>query len=142
MVIEQVMAQAAQQVMMANQAAMQGGPTPEQAMVQMEAKRLDIEQQKVQAQLAKESVEGALKQRDLDIKEQKLALDAYKIGAENTLRADEKEADRNNKRAIEALKLIADLIKTQENIDQQEAMKAADILSRMLIEGSKQSGTQ
>ena len=142
MVIEQVMAQAAQQVMMANQAAMQGGPTPEQAMVQMEAKRLDIEQQKVQAQLAKESVEGALKQRDLDIKEQKLALDAYKIGAENTLRADEKEADRNNKRAIEALKLIADLIKTQENIDQQEAMKAADILSRMLMEGSKQSGIE
>jgi len=140
-VIEMVMAQAAQQVMQANMAAAQGGPTPEQAMVQMEGKRLEIEQQKVQAQLAKESVEGALKQRDLDLKEQKLALDAYKFGAENTLKADEKEADRNNKRAIEALKMISDLIKTQENLDQQEAMKAADILSKMLIEGSKQSGT-
>ena len=140
-VIEMVMAQAAQQVMQANMAAAQGGPTPEQAMVQMEGKRLEIEQQKVQAQLAKESVEGALKQRDLDLKEQKLALDAYKFGAENTLKADEKEADRNNKRAIEALKMISDLIKTQENLDKQEAMKAADILSKMLIEGSKQSGT-
>lgn len=141
-VIEMVMAQAAQQVMQANMAAAQGGPTPEQAMVQMEGKRLEIEQQKVQAQLAKESVEGALKQRDLDLKEQKLALDAYKFGAENTLKADEKEADRNNKRAIEALKMISDLIKTQENLDQQEAMKAADVLSKMLIEGSKQGGPQ
>jgi len=141
-VIEMVMAQAAQQVMQANMAAAQGGPTPEQAMVQMEGKRLEIEQQKVQAQLAKESVEGALKQRDLDLKEQKLALDAYKFGAENTLKADEKEADRNNKRAIEALKMISDLIKTQENLDQQEAMKAADVLSKMLIEGSKQGGSQ
>jgi len=141
-IIEMVMAQAAQQVMQANQAAAQAGPTPEQAMVQMEAQRLDIEQQKVQAQLAKEAVEGALKQRDLDLKEQKLSLDAYKIGAENTLKADEKEADRNNKRAIEALKLIADLIKTQEQLDQTEAMKGVDVLTKVLMEGAKQSGSQ
>jgi len=141
-IIEMVMAQAAQQVMQANQAASQAGPTPEQAMVQMEAQRLDIEQQKVQAQLAKEAVEGALKQRDLDLKEQKLSLDAYKIGAENTLKADEKEADRNNKRAIEALKLIADLIKTQEQLDQTEAMKGVDVLTKVLMEGAKQSGSQ
>lgn len=141
-VIEMVMAQAAQQVMQANMAAAQGGPTPEQAMVQMEAQRLDIERQKVQAQLAKEAVEGALKQRDLDLKEQKLSLDAYKIGAENTLKADEKEADRNNKRAIEALKLIADLIKTQEQLDQTEAMKGVDVLTKVLLEGAKQSGSQ
>jgi len=141
-IIEMVMAQAAQQVMQANQAAAQAGPSPEQAMVQMEAQRLDIEQQKVQAQLAKEAVEGALKQRDLDLKEQKLSLDAYKIGAENTLKADEKEADRNNKRAIEALKLIADLIKTQEQLDQTEAMKGVDVLTKVLLEGAKQSGSQ
>lgn len=141
-IIEMVMAQAAQQVMQANQAAAQAGPSPEQAMVQMEAQRLDIEQQKVQAQLAKEAVEGALKQRDLDLKEQKLSLDAYKIGAENTLKADEKEADRNNKRAIEALKLIADLIKTQEQLDQTEAMKGVDVLTKVLMEGAKQSGSQ
>ena len=141
-IIEMVMAQAAQQVMQANQAAAQAGPSPEQAMVQMEAQRLDIEQQKVQAQLAKEAVEGALKQRDLDLKEQKLSLDAYKIGAENTLKADEKEADRNNKRAIEALKLIADLIKTQEQLDQTEAMKGVDVLTKVLLEGAKQNGSQ
>jgi len=141
-IIEMVMAQAAQQVMQANQAAAQAGPSPEQAMVQMEAQRLDIEQQKVQAQLAKEAVEGALKQRDLDLKEQKLSLDAYKIGAENTLKADEKEADRNNKRTIEALKMITDLIKTQEQLDQNEAMKGIDVLTKVLMEGAKEGGSQ
>jgi len=141
-IIEMVMAQAAQQVMQANQAAAQAGPSPEQAMVQMEAQRLDIEQQKVQAQLAKEAVEGALKQRDLDLKEQKLSLDAYKIGAENTLKADEKEADRNNKRTIVALKMITDLIKTQEQLDQNEAMKGIDVLTKVLMEGAKEGGSQ
>jgi hypothetical protein len=131
-VIEQVMMAAAQQVMQANMAAAQQGPTPEQAMVQMEAQRLQIEQEKVQAQLAKEASEGALKNRDLDLKEQKLALDAYKIGAEGTLKADEKEKDRNAKAAIKAVELLADMVKHEDNLESSEAAKAIDVISKML----------
>ena len=133
-VIEQVMMAAAQQVMQANMAAAQGGPTPEQAMVQMEAQRLQIEQEKVQAQLAKEASEGALKNRDLDLKEQKLALDAYKIGAEGTLKADEKEKDRNAKAAIKAVELLADMIKHEDNLESSEAAKAIDVISKMIAD--------
>ena len=133
-VIEQVMMAAAQQVMQANIAAAQGGPTPEQAMVQMEAQRLQIEQEKVQAQLAKEASEGALKNRDLDLKEQKLALDAYKIGAEGTLKADEKEKDRNAKAAIKAVELLADMVKHEDNLESSEAAKAIDIISKMIAD--------
>ena len=139
-VIEQVMMSAAQQVMQANIAAAQKGPTPEQAMVQMEAQRLGIEQQKVQAQLAKEASEGALKNRDLDLKEQKLALDAYKIGAEGTLKADEKEKDRNAKAAIKAVEVLADLIKHEENMESSEAFKASDMIMSMLSEAKKSRG--
>jgi len=131
-VIEQVMMAAAQQVMQANQAAAQRGPSPEQAMVQMEAQRLSIEQEKVQAQLAKEASEGALKNRDLDLKEQKLALDAYKIGAEGTLKADEKEKDRNAKAAIKAVELLADMVKHEDNLESSEAAKAIDVISKMI----------
>ena len=131
-VIEQVMMAAAQQVMQANMAAAQRGPTPEQQMVQMEAQRLQIEQEKVQAQLAKEASEGALKNRDLDLKEQKLALDAYKIGAEGTLKADEKEKDRNAKAAIKAVELLADMVKHEDNLESSEAAKAVDVISKML----------
>lgn len=137
MVIEQIMAQAAQQVMQANMAAAQGGPSPEQAMVQMEAQRLDIEREKVQAQLAKEAAEGAIKNRDLDIKEQKLALDAYKIGAEGTLKADEKEKDRNSKAAIKAVEILADLIKQEQNLENSETLKAADMITKMLSDARK-----
>jgi len=137
LVIEQVMMAAAQQVMQANQAAAQQGPSPEQAMVQMEAQRLDIEKQKVQAQLAKESVEGALKQRDLDLKEQKLALDAYKVGAENTLKADEKEKDRNTKTAIKAVEVLADLIKQDKDKENAETLKAADMITKLLSDAKK-----
>ena len=133
-VIEQVMMAAAQQVMQANMAAAQGGPTPEQAMVQMEAQRLQIEQEKVQAQLAKEASEGALKNRDLDLKEQKLALDAYKIGAEGTLKADEKEKDRNAKAAIKAVELLADMVKHEDNLESSEAAKAIDVISKMIAD--------
>ncbi len=136
-VIEQIMAQAASQVMQANAMAAQQGPTPEQAMVQMEAQRLDIEREKVQAQLAKEATEGALKNRDLDLKEQKIALDAFKIGAEGTLKADEKEKDRNAKAAVKAVEVLADLLKQEENIKNSETIKAADMITKLLSEAQK-----
>jgi hypothetical protein len=136
-VIEQIMAQAAQQVMQANMAAAQQGGGPEQQMVAIEQARLDIEKEKVQAQLAKEASEGALKNRDLDLKEQKLALDAYKIGAEGTLKADEKEKDRNTKAAIKAVEILTDLIKQEENIQNSETLKAADMITKMLAEARK-----
>ncbi len=137
-VIEQVMAAAAQQVMQANMAAAQQGGGPEQQMVAIEAARLDVEKQKVQAQLAKEATEGAIKNRDLDLKEQKLALDAYKIGAENTLKSDEKEKDRNTKTAIKAVEILADLIKQEDNIKNSETLKAADMITKLLSDAKKQ----
>ena len=136
-VIEQVMAAAAQQVMQANMAAAQQGGGPEQQMVAIEAQRLEIEKQKIQAQLAKEASEGALKNRDLDLKEQKIALDAYKVGAENTLKSDEKEKDRNTKTAIKAVEILADLIKQEDNIKNSETLKAADMITKLLADAKK-----
>lgn len=139
-VIEQIMMQAAQQVMQANMAAAQQGGGPEQQMVAIEAARLDVEKQKVQAQLAKEATEGALKNRDLDLKEQKLALDAYKIGAEGTLKADEKEKDRNTKTAIKAVEILADLIKQEDNLKNSETIKAADVIMKMIDQAKSERG--
>jgi hypothetical protein len=137
-VIEQVMAQAAQQVMQANQAMAQQGGSPEQQMVQMEAQRLAIEKEKVQAQLAKEASEGALKNRDLDLKEQKIALDAYKVGAEGLLKAEEKEKDRNTEQAMNAVKMLVDMIKQGDNIQSAESIKTSDVLIKMLEDAKKE----
>jgi len=137
-VIEQVMAQAAQQVMQANQAMAQQGGSPEQQMVQMEAQRLGLEKEKVQAQLAKEATEGALKNRDLDLKEQKIALDAYKIGAEGLLKAEEREKDRNTEQAMNAVKMLVDMIKQGDSIQSAESIKTSDVLIKMLEDAKKE----
>jgi hypothetical protein len=137
-VIEQIMTQAAQQVMQANQAMAQQGGTPEQQMVQMEAQRLAIEKEKVQAQLAKEASEGALKNRDLDLKEQKIALDAYKVGAEGLLKAEEKEKDRNTEQAMNAVKMLVDMIKQGDSIQSAESIKTSDVLIKMLEDAKKE----
>ncbi len=137
-VVEQIMAQAAQQVMQANQAMAQQGGSPEQQMVQMEAQRLGLEKEKVQAQLAKEATEGALKNRDLDLKEQKIALDAYKIGAEGLLKAEEKEKDRNTEQAMNAVKMLVDMIKQGDSIQSAESIKTSDVLIKMLEDAKKE----
>jgi len=137
-VVEQVMAKAAQQVMAANKAQAQKGGGPEQQMVQIEGQRLEIEKQKIQVQLAKEASEGALKNRDLDLKEQKIALDAYKAGAEGLLKAEEKDKDRNTQQAMNAVKMLVEMIKQGDNIQSAETIKTSDVLIKMLEDAKKE----
>jgi hypothetical protein len=139
-VMEMVIAQAAQQVMQANQAMaqMQQMQTPEAQMVQLEGQRLQVEQQKVQAQVAKESVDAAMKNRELDIKEAQMQLDMLKEGIKVSNTSQEKEKDRNSKKAIAALDAIMDLAKTAETLDNSKALKAADMITQFVKEANKQ----
>ena len=72
----------------------------------MEGKRLEIEEKKIQSQMAKENAESILKTRELDIKEAKLALDAYVEGASNLLQKEEREKDRQIKQTEAALNIF------------------------------------
>ena len=132
--MEQVIAQAAQQVAQANQAAaqMQMAATPEAQMVQIEQQRLGVEQQKVQTQMAKEAVNAANKNRELDLKEMEIQLDMFKEGANLSNAKEEKELDRNAKKAIAALDALIDLAKTEASIDKDKALKAADMLTNFI----------
>ena len=130
---EMIMAQAAQQISQTNMILAQQGMniTPEQQMVQLEGQRLNIEQQKLQAQIAKEQAEGALKNRELQLKEMKLSVDAYSQGASQILKSDEKEKDRNAKKAMKAVEIFADLLQQEENLTNDRILKAADIVSNL-----------
>ena len=132
--MEQVIAQAAQQVAQANQAAaqMQMAATPEAQMVQIEQQRLGVEQQKVQTQMAKEAATAANKNRELDLKEMEIQLDMFKEGANLSNAKEEKELDRNAKKAIAALDALIDLAKTEASIDKDKALKAADMLTNFI----------
>ena len=130
---EMIMAQAAQQIAQTNMILAKQGIniTPEQQMVQLEAQRLNIEQQKLQAQIAKEQAEGALKNRELQLKEMKLSVDAYTQGASEILKSDEKEKDRNAKKAMKAVEIFADLLQQEENLTNDRILKAADIVAAL-----------
>lgn len=136
---EMLQAQAAQQIMQANMIAaqQQQAMTPEAQMVQIEAARLQTEQQKNEALLAKEQVNAALKNRDLDLKEQKIILDAEKAGVSEQMRAAQKEEDRDAKRVLKAMDLIGDLLKAQEANELEESKATANLLMELIKEGGK-----
>jgi hypothetical protein len=138
-VMEQVMAMAAQQVAQANQAAaqMQQAGSPEAQMVNIEQQRVQIEQAKIQAQTAKESVEAAMKNRELDLKEAQIQIDMMKEGIKTSTGIQEKEKDRNAKKAIAALDAIMDLAKSQEASDTTKMLKAADMVTAFVKETNK-----
>jgi hypothetical protein len=138
-VMEEVMAQAAQQVMAANQAmaAQQQAGSPEAQMVQIEQQRLGIEGQKVQTQMAKEAATAANKNRELDLKEMEIQLDMFKEGVNISTKKEEKELDRNAKKAIAALDALIDLAKTESNIDRDKTLKAADMLTKFIGEETR-----
>ena len=133
---EMIMAQAAQQIAQTNMTLAKQGMniTPEQQMVQLEGQRLNIEQQKLKAQIAKEQAEGALKNRELQLKEMKLSVDAYTQGASEILKSDEKEKDRNAKKAMKAVEIFADLLQQEENLTNDRILKAADIVADLAKE--------
>ena len=138
-VMEEVMAQAAQKVMAANQAmaAQQQAASPEAQMVQIEQQRLGIEGQKVQTQMAKEAATAANKNRELDLKEMEIQLDMFKEGVNISTKKEEKELDRNAKKAIAALDALIDLAKTESNIDRDKTLKAADMLTKFIGEETR-----
>ena len=137
-VIDAVQAQAAQQIQQANAATAQGPTTPEQQMLQIEAQKLQVEQNKTAAQIAKAQADAALKNRDLDLKEQKIVLDTQAQGAQEQMKAYQKQEDRDAKRALKAMDVLADLLKAQENNDLEEAKVSAKLLADVI----KQQGIE
>ena len=69
----------------------------------------------------------------------KLSVDAYSNGASQILKSDEKEKDRNTKKAIAALDAIMDLAKSQESADTAKMLKAADMVAGFVKEANKNS---
>jgi len=136
-VVEQIMAQAAQQVLVANQQAAKAPPSPEEQMVMMEGRRLDIEERKLQSQMAKENAASIIKTRELDLKEKELALEAYVEGASNLLNREEKAKDRQLKQTQDALKILAELAKTTDNENLQKGMAVLKLLEQQMKETNK-----
>jgi len=129
-VAEMAMAQAAEQVLNANQA-MGKQQSPEAQMVDIEKQRLGIEQQKLQATLAKDAATAALKNRELDIDEMEMQVKAITEGQKEMLDAESDEKDRITKQSIAAIKLLADMAKSEARNENDKQLKTMEIMDHL-----------
>tara|TARA_R100001369_G_scaffold3625_1_gene11237 strand:- start:9799 stop:12339 length:2541 start_codon:yes stop_codon:yes gene_type:complete len=133
-ILDQVQMMAAQQVQQANaaMAAQQMAQTPEAQMLGLEQQRVQLEEQKLQIEIAKQTADSTLRNRSITLDEQELQLDMFKAGVDISSKQEEKQKDRDAKMAIVALEGLLDLAKNTENVDRDKALKAADVISKLI----------
>ena len=133
--IEMAMAQAAQQVMQANQ--QPPPPTPEQQLVMLEQEKVKLQQQKLQSDTAVTAAELELKTKELELKENEQILDMIESGATDNFKREKAESDREAKKELASMNNLTK-IKVEELKDEKDSDNTKlNILSRMAVEEMK-----
>ena len=103
--VEMAMAQAAQQVLNANQA-MGQAQSPEQQMVALEQAKVELEKEKLKMSSAKNSADAALESQKLELEEMKLLKDSAVAGQSATMKKQKGDLDRASKETMKQLDLL------------------------------------
>ena len=103
--VEMAMAQAAQQVLDANQA-MGQAQSPEQQMVALEQTKVELEKEKLKMDSAKNSADAALESQKLELEEMKLLKDSAVEGQTATMKKQKADLDRASKETMKQLDLL------------------------------------
>jgi hypothetical protein len=102
---EMAMAQAAQQVLNANQA-MGMAQSPEQQLVSLEQAKVELEKQKLQADTATSAAELELKNKKLELEENEQIIGMMKATATDNLKRDNADANRSSKEKLKQMELV------------------------------------
>ena len=146
-VVEMAMAQAAQQVMNANQA-MGMAQSPEQQLVALEQAKVELQKQKLQSDTMVQAAEMELKNKQLEIDENEQIIDMLKDGASENFKKEKAELDRDSKKEIKEMEIDAldrreaerikkDIIEQNMRDGKELDMKGLEALVKMAIEQSK-----
>ena len=126
-IAEAIMAQAAQQVLNANQA-MGVVQSPEQQLVVLEQKKVELQQQKLQLDAANNSAEAALDAQKLKLEQIRLMKEAAAEGQSALMKKEKGELDRASKETLKSLELL-----TKMSIEEQKTeMQEKNLKGRML----------
>ena len=150
-ITEAIMAEAAQQVLNANQA-MGIVQSPEQQLVVLEQKKVELQQQKLQLDAASNSAEAALDAQKLKLEQVKLMKDAAAEGQSALMKKEKSELDRVSKETLKSLELLTKMSIEEQKTEMQEKNlkgrmleKAADIekekeikLAELISQSNKQ----
>jgi chaperonin GroES len=156
---EMAMAEAAKQVLNANQA-MGQAQSPEQQLVALKQAEVGLKEKELKMEEAKLNVESTLDAQKLQLEEAKLMKDAGVAGQTATLRKEKSDLDRASKETMKALDLLTksqladqknqidlekirmqalEKVMNMENLDdRQRSMKLLDVMSKAILEDSKQ----
>ena len=96
------MAQAAQQILNANQA-MGQAQSPEQQLVSLEQAKVELEKQKLQSDTMVQAAEMELKTKKLKLEEADQIIDLIKTNASNSMKEEKSQLDREAKERIKEL---------------------------------------
>ena len=104
--VEMVMAQAAQQIMNANQA-MGQAQSPEQQLMKLEQAKAELEKQKLQSDTMVQAAEMELKTKKLKLEEADQIIDLLKANATNSMKEEKSTLDRQSKEKLKELDVMA-----------------------------------
>ena len=157
--VEMAMAEAAQQVMNANQA-MGQAQSPEQQLVSLEQAKVELEKQKLQQDTMTNAAELELKNKKLELEENEQIISMLKTGSADNLKREKSEADRSSKERMkeieimgkaaieefkmdkneekEVLKVLKDLFDSQIKDNKELDIKGLDALVKMAIAQQKE----
>ena len=139
--VEMVMAQAAQQIMSANQA-MGMAQSPEQQLVALEQAKVELEKQKIQSDTAVQAAELELKTKKLELDENEQILDILKSGASENFKREKAEADRESKEEIKAMDNLTKIQVEQMKDDKDIESTKLNTLSKLAVEEMKEGEDQ
>ena len=146
--IEMALAEAAKQVLNANQA-MGQAQSPEQQLVALEQAKVELEKQKLQSDTVTDAAELEIKNKELEIKETAQIIEMLKASATAKSRETQSELNRQSKEAIkdaeiqakleiEDARIAADMLKKQIEDDKEVDMAAMENLTQLANEQMKE----
>jgi hypothetical protein len=133
-VIEMVMAQAAQQVMNANQAAGMA-QSPEQQLVALEQAKVELEKQKLQQDTIIQAAEMELKEKQLELDENAQIIAMLESGASDNFKKEKAALDRESKKELKSMDVLGKLAVEEEKQMSEDDRTAESNLKDLIEKG-------
>jgi hypothetical protein len=133
-VIEMVMAEAAQKVMNANQAAGMA-QSPEQQLVALEQAKVELEKQKLQQDTIIQAAEMELKEKQLELDENAQIIAMLESGASDNFKKEKAALDRESKKELKSMDVLGKLAVEEEKQMSEDDRTAESNLKDLIEKG-------
>ena len=137
-VVEMAMAEAAQQIMNANQA-MGQAQSPEQQLLAIEQAKVELEKQKLQSDTVTNAAELELKNKKLELEENEQIIGMLKSGATDNFKREKSEADRDSKEKIKSMELMTKAALEEFKVGKEDEREVMRVMKEMLMANMKEN---